>query len=33
MFKDNVNIGSIYGSPTVIWNGGRLTANYLLPKK
>lgn len=23
-FKDNVEIGSLYGSPTCIWNGGRV---------
>jgi hypothetical protein len=32
-FKDNVKIGSIYGSPTVIWNGGRLIVNCLYPKE
>lgn len=32
VFKDNVKIGSIYGSPTVIWNGGRLIANCCYPK-
>lgn len=33
MFKDNIKIGSIYGSPTVIWNGGRLIINCLYPKE
>lgn len=33
MFKDNVKIGSIYGSPTVIWNGGRTILNCLYPKE
>lgn len=32
-FKDNVKIGSIYGSPTVIWNGGRIIINCLYPKE
>ena len=32
VFKDNVKIGYIYGSPTVIWNGGRLIANCCYPK-
>ena len=32
MFKDNVKIGSIYGSPTVIWNGGRVIMNCLYSK-
>jgi hypothetical protein len=30
MFKDNIKIGSIYGSPTVIWNGGRLISNLMV---
>ena len=29
-FKDNIEIGSIYGSPTVIWNGGRFVDNCYL---
>lgn len=33
MFKDNVKIGSIYGSPTVIWNGGRAILNCLYSKE
>lgn len=33
IFKDNVKIGSIYGSPTVIWNGGRIIINCLYPKE
>lgn len=33
MFKDNIKIGSIYGSPTVIWNGGRIIINCLYPKE
>lgn len=32
LFKDNVKIGSIYGSPTAIWNGGRLVLQ-LFPNK
>lgn len=32
IFKDNVKIGSIYGSPTAIWNGGRLVL-HLHPTK
>ena len=30
VFKDNVYIGAIYGSPTAIWNGGRFSSNLLL---
>lgn len=33
MFKDNVKIGSIYGSPTCIWNGGRVMVNCSYPKE
>lgn len=33
MFKDNVKIGSIYGSPTCIWNGGRVIVNCTYPKE
>lgn len=29
-FRDNIKIGSIYGSPTVIWNGGRIVDNLFL---
>lgn len=29
-FRDNIKIGSIYGSPTAIWNGGRIVDNLSL---
>ena len=32
IFKDNVFIGAIYGSPTAIWNGGRFSNNLHLNK-
>lgn len=30
MFKDNMEISSIYGSPTAIWNGGRFVDDIFL---
>lgn len=32
MFKDNIKIGAIYGSPTAIWNGGRGVFKLYLDK-
>lgn len=29
-FKDCVEVGSLYGSPTCIWNGGRLEAGLIM---
>lgn len=32
-FKENVKIGSFYGSPGVIWNGGRFIGGYFTKKE
>ena len=33
ILKDNVKIGSIYGSPQCIWNGGRLVSDFVMKER